>query len=132
MTGVLVDSNVLIDVSTADPVWGDWSSSTLAHWADRARLVVNPLIYAEVSVAYQSLEELESFLGEIDREPLPWDAAFLAGKCFGLYRRRGGRKTSTLPDFFNGAHAAVQRYRLLTRDVRRYRGYFPTVELIAP
>lgn len=134
MTPVLVDSNVIIDIAEADPTWREWSATKLAELADNTVLVINPIIYAEISVGYRSPEELEVVIG-IDvfrREPLPWDAAFLAGRCFQIYRRRGGARRSPLPDFFIGAHAAVQGYRLLTRDAGRYRTYFPTVQLIAP
>lgn len=133
-TPILVDSNVILDVATVDSAWAQWSSATLARLSDEAFLVINPLIYAEVSVRYESVQELEAAL-PIDafrRDALPSEAAFLAGKCFLEYRRKGGRRTSPLPDFYIGAHAAVRGYRLLTRDAARYRSYFPTVELIAP
>jgi len=131
---VLVDSNVIIDAATLDPVWSEWSLAALARVAQAARLVINPLIYAEVSVSYRNLEELEAVLPResFHREPLPWEAGFLAGKCFAAYRRRGGSRRSPLPDFYIGAHAAVAGYRLLTRDAGRYRSYFPRLDLIAP
>ncbi len=134
MTAVLVDSNVLINITMEDAEWRSWSEAALAACAKRWRLVINPLIYAEVSVGFESVEALDASLSLrlLEREPLPWAAAFLAGQCFVTYRRRGGARTSPLPDFFIGAHAAVAGYRLLTRDVARYRAYFPTVELIAP
>jgi predicted nucleic acid-binding protein len=134
LTAVLVDSNVLLDVVTADPVWGDWSIATLEQTADEAVLVIDPLIYAEVSVGFDAIEELEAALPAAlyRREALPYEAAFLAGKVFLQYRRGGGTKRSPLPDFYIGAHAAVAGYRLLTRDASRYRSYFPTIELIAP
>ena len=130
----LVDSNVMIDVMHEDPVWGSWSGDALGMAGQTAPLVINPLIYAEVSVALRQLEELDEALpaGLFRREPLPWEAAFLAGKCFAAYRRRGGTKRSPLPDFYIGAHAAVAGYRLLTRDAGRYRSYFPKLDLIAP
>lgn len=130
----LVDSNVLIDVLTNDPLWGPWSSQNLAKCADEAPLILNALIYAEVSIGFDRIEELETALpGDFfKREPLPYEAAFLAGKCFIAYRRRGGDRKTPLPDFFIGAHAAVTGYRLLTRDAQRYRTYFPTLALIAP
>jgi len=134
VTPVLVDSNVLLDVATADPVWGAWSSVTLERMADEALLVINPLVYAEVSVGFRTIEDLDTAL-PVDlyrREDLPYSAAFLAGKCFVRYRRGGGSRRSPLPDFYVGAHAAVAGYRLLTRDATRYRTYFPTLELIAP
>ncbi|MHB8399581.1 MAG: type II toxin-antitoxin system VapC family toxin [Candidatus Limnocylindrales bacterium] len=134
MTPVLVDSNVLLDVATADPVWGAWSSVTLERIADEAVLVINPLVYAEVSVGFPTIEDLDTALPAdlYRREDLPYSAAFLAGKCFVRYRRGGGSRRSPLPDFYVGAHAAVAGYRLLTRDPARYRTYFPTLELIAP
>ena len=134
MTPVLVDSNVLLDVATADPVWSTWSSATLERIADEAVLIINPLVYAEVSVGFPTIEALDAALPAdlYRREDLPYDAAFLAGKCFIRYRRGGGSKRSPLPDFYVGAHAAVAGYRLLTRDATRYRTYFPSLELIAP
>jgi len=134
VTPVLVDSNVLLDVATADPVWSTWSSATLERIADEAVLIINPLVYAEVSVGFPTIEALDAALPAdlYRREDLPYDAAFLAGKCFIRYRRGGGSKRSPLPDFYVGAHAAVAGYRLLTRDATRYRTYFPTLELIAP
>lgn len=134
MTPVLVDSNVIIDIAEADPTWREWSEAKLADLADNTVLVINPIIYAEVSVGYGSPDELEAVIGTdaFRREPLPWEAAFLAGRCFQIYRRRGGERRSPLPDFFIGAHAAVMGYRILTRDAARYRSYFPTVQLIAP
>lgn len=128
-----MDSNVLLDLLIPDPHWEEWSAQALAVAGDAAHLAVNPVIYAEVSVGFREVEALEAALPpEILREPLPWDAAFLAGKAFVRYRRAGGRRRSPLPDFFIGAHAAVRGWPLLTRDPGRYREYFPTVELIAP
>jgi predicted nucleic acid-binding protein len=134
LSAVLVDSNVLLDIVTDDPTWGMWSSSTLEQVADRAILVINALIYAELSIGFDSIETLEESLplAIFRREHLPYEAAFLAGKAFLRYRAAGGTRRSPLPDFYIGAHAAVQRYGLLTRDARRYRSYFPTLELIAP
>ncbi len=131
---LLIDSNVLLDVFTESPLWWSWSSAALREAADRASLVVNPIIYGEVSVRFSSMEELDVLLAKSDlvREPVPYAAAFLAGKAFLDYRRRGGVRRSPLPDFFIGAHAAVARYELLTRDPARYRTYFPSVTLIAP
>lgn len=131
---MLVDSNVLLDVATADPIWGEWSSETLARTADESALVINPLIYAEVSVGFISIEALEAALPSdlFRRDDLPYEAAYLAGKCFLRYRQGGGTRRSPLPDFYIGAHAAVAGYRLLTRDEARYRTYFPKVDLIAP
>lgn len=134
MTSILVDSNVLLDVATEDPTWGPWSSKTLEEAAESSLLAINPIIYAEVSIRYATIEELEDALpGEVfRRETLPYEAAFLAGKAFIRYRRRGGQRSTPLPDFYIGAHAAVAGYRLLTRDSARYRTYFPTLDLIAP
>lgn len=130
---ILVDTNVLLDILIPDPRWEEWSSVAVARAADNSVLVINPVIYAEVSVGFESIEELEDALPDaIRREDLPWDAAFLAGKALVRYRRGRGTKRSPLPDFFIGAHAAVRGYRLLTRDRRRYNVYFPTVELISP
>lgn len=130
----LIDSCVLLDVITADQQWADWSAAEIAAAMDVGRAVINPLIYAEVSVGYQTIEELEELLppGDYEREPLPYLAGFAAGKAFLRYRRGGGDKRSPMPDFYIGAHAAIAGYRLLTRDVRRYRTYFPTIEIIAP
>jgi predicted nucleic acid-binding protein len=106
----------------------------IAEATSQSVLVINPIIFAEVSIGYSSIEDLEEVVPAdvFRREPLPYEAAFLAGKCFLAYRRRGGVRISPLPDFYIGAHAAVRGYRLLTRDAARYRTYFPTVELIAP
>jgi len=134
MDAVLVDSNVLLDVATNDPAWGDWSAEALERTADESILVINPLVYAEVSIGFDAIEDLEAAL-PIDlyrREELPYEAGFLAGKCFLRYRRAGGQKRSPLPDFYIGAHAAVAGYRLLTRDAIRYRSYFPNLAMIAP
>jgi len=130
----LVDSNVLIDISTIDPVWYTWSSVTLERALETGRLIVNPLIYAEVSVRFSTLEKLDAFFsfGRFTKEPLPWDAAFLAGKAFVKYRRAGGLRTAPLPDFYIGAHAAVTGRTLITRDGGRYREYFPGLDIIAP
>ncbi len=134
MKTTLVDSNVLLDVATNDATWADWSSQALEKAASEALLAINVLIYAEVSISFSRIEDLEQALPTTlyRREPLPYEAAFLAGKAFLQYRRRGGAKAAPLPDFLIGAHAAVSGFRLLTRDPRRYRTYFPTVELLAP
>ena len=134
MSGILVDSNVLLDVLTDDPTWGDWSSDALERASDVSRLSINPVIFAEVSVRIPTKEEMDEHLppDRFAREPIPYDAAFLAGKAYSLYRRRGGTRISPLPDFFIGAHAAVAGYRLLTRDASRFRSYFPRLHLIAP
>jgi predicted nucleic acid-binding protein len=133
MADVLVDSSVLLDVISEDEEWIDWSAWMLEDAGTHGRLVINPIIYAEISVRVDSIEDLDDDLGLfVSRRPLPWDAAFLAGKCFERYRRAGGTRTAPLPDFFIGAHAAVEDLTLLTRDPRRFRAYFPTVRIIAP
>ena len=134
MADVLVDSNVILDVFTQDPRWFDRSAAVLARMAGDHELIVNPIVYAEVSVGFARIEELDAALpGEsFRREPLPWEAAFLAGKCFVRYRRAGGSRRAPLPDFYIGAHAAVRGIPLLTRDAARYRTYFPRLELILP
>jgi hypothetical protein len=131
--GVLVDSNVLLDLFTNDPAWGDWSEARLAEAFDTGPVVINPIVYAEISVAFERIETLEKALPEqLGREDLPWAAAFLAGKCFVDYRRRGGAKRSPLPDFYIGAHAAITGRALLTRDAGRYRTLMPRLQLISP
>jgi predicted nucleic acid-binding protein len=134
VTPVIVDSNVLLDVVSDDPDWGAWSSRALELVAEEAIVVINALIYAEVSVGFASVEALEEALPAalFRREHLPYEAAFLAGKAFLRYRKAGGSRRSPLPDFYVGAHAAVAGYRLLTRDASRYRTYSPTLPLIAP
>ena len=134
MSRVLVDSNVLLDIITDDAHWFEWSSAALERCAEENILCINPVIYAEVSIRFDQIEDLEAALpGDlIERLPLPYEAAFLAGKCFLAYRRRGGRRLSPLPDFFIGAHAAVAGMSLITRDVGRYRACFPKLHLLAP
>lgn len=131
---ILVDSNVILDIVTEDKTWFQWSSETLARYAENHILIINPMIYAEVSMGFDRIEDVEIVLSPtfFRREPLPWEAAFLAGKCFLAYRRRGGKRSSTLPDFFIGAHAAIAGIPLLTRDTSRYRTYFPKLKLITP
>ncbi|MFC0003700.1 type II toxin-antitoxin system VapC family toxin [Micromonospora siamensis] len=130
----LVDTNVLLDVLTDDPKWGEWSGSALAEARDAGSLVINPIVYAEVSVRFTRVEELDEALpaGDFLREELPYPAGFLAGKAYARYRRLGGVKRSPLADFYIGAHAAVCRYHLLTRDGTRYRTYFPNLSLVTP
>jgi hypothetical protein len=134
MTAVLVDSNVLIDVLTHDIRWSEWSSDALADVGRGSRIVINPVIYGEVSVGFLRIEDVEEAVPAslFEREHIPFEAAFLAGKAFLAYRKRGGGRRSPLPDFLIGAHAAVAGYRLLTRDPRRYRAYFPRLKIIAP
>jgi predicted nucleic acid-binding protein len=131
---ILVDSSVLLDVLTQDPDWAVWSEEKLATHAERDLLAINPIIYAEVSAHFNTIEELDEALSPEDfqRLPLPYEAGFLAARCFLQYRRRGGQKHAPLPDFYIGAHAAIDGLMLLTRDVSRYRTYFPSIELIAP
>jgi predicted nucleic acid-binding protein len=130
----LVDSGVILDIVTDDPAWSQWSADALAHAADDGPLVINPIVYAEVSVGFDRIEDLDDVVpaDDFQRETLPYEAGFLAGKAFLAYRRRGGQKRSPLPDFYIGAHAAVRGYRLLTRDAARYRTCFATVTLISP
>jgi predicted nucleic acid-binding protein len=130
----LVDSNVLIDVVVRDEQWAAWSIEALIEALDAGPVFVDQVIFAEVSIGYRTAEACQEALAVqgIERVPIPWPAAFLAGRAFAAYRDRGGTKLAPLPDFFIGAHAAVAGLRLLTRDASRYRTYFPTVELIAP
>ena len=131
---MLVDTNVLVDVLENDPDWSDWSVAQLRAQAQIHRLVINPVIYAELSLTFSTVEALDDALAglQIPVIEIPRPALFLAGKAFVRYRRRGGTKTNVLADFFIGAHAAVAGLPVLTRDVRRVAGYFPTVALIAP
>jgi predicted nucleic acid-binding protein len=130
----LVDSNVLLDIATQDAQWSRWSEKALIDAADSGQLAINPIIYAEVSVGFPTLEELNDALPAetFIRFQLPYLAGFLAGQAFVAYQRRGGAELAPLPDFYIGAHAAVSGYRLLTRDANRYRRYFPTVDIVAP
>lgn len=134
MSAILVDSNVLLDTLTEDVNWFRWSSNALAEAAEDATLVINPIIYAEVSIRFERIEDLEEALppNYFRRDALPWEAGFLAGKCFAAYRRRGGLRRAPMPDFYIGAHAAVSGMTLLTRDIARYKTYFPRVRLISP
>jgi predicted nucleic acid-binding protein len=134
MAEVMVDSCVLLDVLTEDQQWFGWSTRQLQAAADRSVLVINQAIYAEVSTRFRRIEDMDdAFPGSaFRRESVPWEAAFLAAKCHVAYRKRGGSRLSTLPDFFIGAHAAVRGMALLTRDSARFRTYFPKLQLIAP
>jgi hypothetical protein len=134
VAATLVDSNVILDVVTDDAEWLDWSASALATQANEGTLVVNPVVYAEVAARFERIEDLEAALPEdyYQRQALPWEAAFLAGRSFVRYRRRGGQRRSSLPDFYIGAHATVAGLTLLTRDASRYRTYFPKLRIIAP
>lgn len=134
MSNVLVDSSVLLDLLTVDPVWYPRSAAALERCAATSRLVINPVIYAEVSVRFRRIEDLEEALPRawLVRAPLPWEAAFLAGKAFVRYRQQGGARSAPMPDFFIGAHAAIEKMDLLTRDPTRVRTYFPTVTVREP
>jgi len=125
---------VLLDILTGDPAWAPWSEDALAQARDDGPLIISPIVYAEVSIGFDRIEDLDDAVpaSEFEREPLPYEAGFVAGKAFLAYRKRGGQRRSPLPDFYIGAHAAVCRYRLLTRDAARYRTYFPSLELVAP
>jgi predicted nucleic acid-binding protein len=134
MDRMLVDSNVLLDVLTEDPEWFTWSAKQLAIYADRGPLCINPVIYAEISIGFERIEDLEMVLSKeyFQYLNLPYEAAFLAGKCFLKYRKAGGQRRSPLPDFFIGAHAAVEGMSLLSRDQGRYQTYFPGLKVISP
>lgn len=131
---ILIDSNVLLDIASEDAKWNSWSSEAVATAAHSSELAINPIIYAEATIRYASPAEFDvAFPPEyFRREPLPYEASFLAGKAHLAYRKRGGSRIAPLPDFFIGAHAAVAGLKILTRDPRRFRRYFPSVDLIAP
>jgi len=131
---ILVDTNILLDVVTDDPVWADWSIQQLESASVRGPLMINDVVYAEWSIGYERIEMLDDAIAQMGLllERVPTSALFLAGKAFRAYRASAGAKDGVLPDFFIGAHAAVLAIPLLTRDARRYRRYFPTLELIAP
>ncbi len=133
MGAVLVDSNILLDLFDTGSEWFSWSRDALRIAAERSNLVINPVIYAEISVGYDGIEMVDALLPPfLQREPISFEAAFLAGKAYQIYRRRGGPRRSPLPDFFIGAHAAVAGYEILTRDAARYRTYFPGLKITAP
>ena len=134
MSEILVDTNVLLDLVTDDATWADWSQRQLEIWALRGSLVINLVIYAELSIGFDRIEEMEAVLSEtgVALVEIPRPALFLAGKAFRAYKRKGGSRSGVLPDFFIGAHAAIARLPLLSRDRGRYRTYFPTLELIVP
>jgi len=134
VSGILVDSNVILDLVTDDPQWADWSEQVLGRYSAQGSLFINDQVYAEISVGFQRIEELDQVITDCGfvHLPIPREALFLAGKVFLQYRRAGGARLSPLPDFFIGAHAAVSRLPLLTRDKARYQTYFPTTELITP
>lgn len=132
MSGILVDSNVILDIITQDARWLRWSETQLIEAAERSPLFINPVIYSEVSMAFESIETLDDALSSFAFLDLPKEACFLAGKSLLKYRQRSGEKRSPLPDFFIGAHAAVQGLSLLTRDEARYKTYFPKLHIISP
>ena len=134
MKEVLVDSNIILDVFLNDSKWGDWSESKLEEYSDQTSLYINSIIYSEISIGFELIEDLESAITKAGFHMLgiPKEALFLAGKVYVKYKRRRGVKRTPLPDFFIGAQAAVMNLNLLTRDISRYQSYFPTVKLIAP
>ena len=134
MKKVLVDSNVILDIFLDDPHWTDWVESVLEKYSRDATLLINAIIYSEISIGFERIEELESSVARAGFQliEIPKEALFLAGKVFLKYKSRSGIKRTTLPDFFIGAHAAVLGVELIFKDIKRYRSYFPTVQLIAP
>ena len=132
--GTLVDSCILIDVLADDPKWADWSLGQLDVSSQQAPLIINPLILAEISPRFETVRDLEAALAGLPlvREALPWDAAYLAGQAFKIYRTASGAKRSPMPDFYIGAHAIVGNMRLLTRDAVRFQTYFPKLKIISP
>lgn len=128
----LVDSNVLLDVVTQDPRWQSCSEAALRNAAEHTTLAINPIIFAEISTKFDRIEDADMALVDFAREPLPYEAGFLAGKAFLAYRKRGGTRRSPMPDFYVGAHAVIGRMALLTRDATRYRTYFPALKIVAP
>jgi predicted nucleic acid-binding protein len=130
----LVDTSVLLDLATDDARWADWSEDRLAAARDRGRVVINPIVYAEVAVGFDSIELLDHALPpeDFEREALPFPAGFLAGKAFVTYRRRGGGKRSPIADFYIGAHASVLGYRVLTRNPAQFRAYFRALDIESP
>jgi predicted nucleic acid-binding protein len=134
MRGILVDSNIILDVFLDDPNWAEWSESKLEKFSAITKLYINPIVYSEISIGFKRIEELESVLNRAGflMLDIPKEALFLAGKAFLKYRKNRGTKRSPLPDFYIGAHAAILEMELITRDESRYRTYFPTVKLISP
>jgi predicted nucleic acid-binding protein len=128
----LVDANVLLDIITEDASWLTWSSEALEDAAANGDIAINPIIYAEVSLGYDTVEALDAALHDFTRLPLPYEAGFLAARCFLRYRKAGGAGRSPLPDFYIGAHAAISGFTLLSRDAARYRSYFPRLEIVSP
>jgi predicted nucleic acid-binding protein len=134
MKGILVDSNIILDIFLDDPNWAEWSEAVLSEYSVNTSLYINPIIYTEISIGFKKIEELETALaqGGFQILEIPKEALFLAGKAFVKYRRSKGVKNSPLPDFFIGAQAAVLDLELITRDAKRYQTYFPTVKIISP
>jgi len=134
MKGVLVDSNIVLDVFLNDPKWADWSESKLDEYDQLGILYINSIVYSEISISFTRIEDLESAIAKAGLQMLeiPKEALFLAGKAYLKYKKRKGTKRTPLPDFFIGAQAAVQNLDLITRDVSKYQSYFPTVKLITP
>lgn len=134
MSSTLIDSNVLIDLFDDESEWRGWSDAMIFAARKKGEIIINPLVFAEVSAGFDSFDDVDELLSDkfFKREALPWQAAFLAGRAFWLYRQRGGIRTSPLPDFYIGAHAAVAGHTLLTRDARRYRHYFPKLRIVSP
>jgi hypothetical protein len=134
MKGILVDSNIILDIFLDDPDWAEWSEAALSEYSIHTPLYINPIIYTEISIGFKKIEELETALlkGGLQMLEIPKEALFLAGKAFLKYKRSKGAKNSPLPDFFIGAQAAVLDLELITRDTKRYQTYFPTVKIISP
>lgn len=134
MHGVLVDSCILLDLFTYDPNWAEWSEHILEQYSQTNTLYINSIIYTEISMAFAKIEQIEAAVAELGTKVLeiPREALFLTGKVFIQYRKNRGTKSSPLPDFFIGAHAAVAKFDLITRDVNKYKTYFPQVRLIHP
>ena len=130
---IIVDSNIILDITTQDPNWYEWSASQLGLLAEDHQLIINDIVYSEISIGFQNIEEVEDVLADnFIFQPIPKEALFLAGKVFVRYKKSGGVKVSTLPDFFIGAHASVLDIPLLTRDKKRYKNYFPKLQIISP
>ena len=131
---ILVDSNVILDILTTDPKWYQWSANKLSYLSESHNLIINDIIYTEISIGFDKIEDLDDVISESFFKilPIPKSALFLAGKAFLNYKRKNGSKNLVLPDFFIGAHAAILEIPLLTRDISRYKTYFPTIELISP
>jgi len=132
--GALIDSSVILDVFLDDPQWGEWSESVLTRLSGTRSLLINPIIYTEISIGFERIEELERAVADCGFKmvSIPKEALFLAGKAYVRYRKGKGKKVAPLPDFFIGAHAAVDELELVTRDVRRIKSYFPSVKLVSP